>query len=59
MCVDGVVLCVGAVFVDGAMRALPRAAARAQSSAEAVVLAMVQGCSCACLSRLVCGFCVW
>ena len=32
--------CVGAVFVDGAIRALPRAAARAQSSAEAVVLAI-------------------
>merc|ERR1711965_1099692 len=39
------------VFVDGAMRALPRAAARAQSSAEALVLAIAAILVSRCLSR--------
>ena len=41
LCVGAVfVECGDCVFVDGAIRALPRAAARAQSSAEALVLAI-------------------
>ena len=48
MCAGAVfVVCGAVVFGDGAMRALPRAAARAQSSAEAVVLAMLRWCACA------------
>jgi len=55
LCVDGVVLCVDGVFVDGAMRALARVAARAQSSAEAVVLAIAA----IFVSRLPFTFCGW
>ena len=47
-----IVVVVGAVFVDGAIRALPRAAARAQSSAEALVLAIAAILALCCLSRL-------
>jgi hypothetical protein len=60
LCVDGVfVECVCDVFGDGAMRALPRAAARAQSSAEAVVLAIAAMVLVRCLSRFVDGLVRW
>jgi hypothetical protein len=60
MCKGGTrVLCVGAVFVDGAIRALPRAAARAQSSAEALVLAIAAILVSRCLLRSVHGLLRW
>ena len=59
MCAGAVfVECVCDVFGDGAMRALPRAAARAQSSAEAVVLAIAALLVSRCLSRSACGLVV-
>ena len=58
---DGAVFveCGDCVFVDGAMRALPRAAARAQSSAEAVVLAIAAILVSRCLLRSVHGLLRW